>query len=106
VPSAVVPFGYHPSFGEPLGLERDIDVVFLGSLRDRRRSRIVGSLQAELKRRNIGLLIKDGSRERGYAYGDERTRLLNRSRIMLSIMRQPWDDLLFRVCWQLPTARC
>jgi hypothetical protein len=89
VPSKVIPYGYHKSFGRPLGLTRDIDVVFLGSLRDRRRSRIVSDLNQKLNKLGIKFVIKDGSRARGYAFGEERTQLLNRAKISLNIMRQP-----------------
>jgi hypothetical protein len=104
IASQVVPFGYHATFGAPLALARDIDVVFVGSLHDRRRARIVGALHKELDRRQVQVVIKDGSRERGYAYGDERTRLVNRSKIMLNIMRQPWDDLVFRMLLAAPNG--
>lgn len=97
-----IPFGYHRSFGANQGLNRDIDVVFLGSTRDSRRNRIIGDLEKMLLARRIKFVIKDGSEQRGSVHGVERTILLNRSRIMLNIMRQPWDDPVFRMLLAAP----
>jgi hypothetical protein len=47
--------------------------------------------------KNIQLKIIDGSPERGRYYGEERTRLLNRTKILLNVMKQPWDDPTFRL---------
>ena len=104
LPAAVAPMGYHPSYGGPLGLERDIDVVFLGTLRDRRRTGIVRRLQRDLDRRGIALTLRDGSASHGYAYGEVRTVLLNRAKIMLNIMRQPWDDGIHRMLLAAPNG--
>jgi len=104
LPVVTLPMGYHSSFGRLLGLHRDIDVVFLGSRRDRRRKRLVSDLQCQLAERGIGLLIKDGSPEYGSAYGEERVFLLNRAKILLNIMRQPWDDPVFRMLLTAPNG--
>ncbi len=86
-------------------MPRDIDVVFLGSLRDHRRKIILNKLQNELEKRNITLEIHDGScPERKLVFGQERTLLLNRANIMLNIMRQPWDDLVFRTLLAAPNG--
>ena len=39
-----VPYGYHSSFGRLLGLDRDVEVLFLGDTRPRRRRRLLRSL--------------------------------------------------------------
>lgn len=96
LPVAEIPIGYHLFFGERLGLERDIDVVFLGTTRDARRQRWIPRLEQELGKYNIRFVIIDGSPKRGYLFDHERTLLLNRTRIMLNVMRQPWDDALYR----------
>jgi hypothetical protein len=97
--------GYHPNFGERLSSQsRDIDVVFLGSTRDKRRKALIAELHEQLARRNIHLVIKDGSRQHGHVFGRERTLLLNRAKIMLSIMRQPWDDPVFRMLLAAPNG--
>lgn len=104
IPAAYLPYGYHKSFGSPLGLSRDLDVVFLGSLRDRRRARIVTNLQGELTKRGISLHIHDGDRYGPMVFGNARSELLNRTKIMLSVMRRPWDDLVFRVLLGAPNG--
>ena len=104
IPASYVPYGYHNSFGRPLDRDRDIDVVFLGSLRDRRRSRIVSGLASDLALRGVSLRIHDGGRHGPLVFGEDRTELLNRSRIMLSIMRQPWDDTVFRMLLAAPNG--
>lgn len=104
LPVALVPMGYHPSFGRLLDATRDIDVVFLGSRRDGRRRRIIGDLEVRLARAGVTFVIKDGSPEHGYAYGEERVSLLNRAKILLNIMRQPWDDPVFRMLLAAPNG--
>lgn len=96
LPVAEIPIGFHPFFGERLGLERDVDVVFLGTTRDARRQRWIPRLEQELGKLNIRFVIKDGSSTRGYLFDHDRTLLLNRTRILLNVMRQPWDDALYR----------
>lgn len=96
LPVVQIPIGAHAYFGEQLGLERDIDVVFLGTTRDARRKKWIPRLERELGRTGARFVIKDGSASRGHIFDLERTLLLNRSKIMLNVMRQPWDDALHR----------
>jgi hypothetical protein len=79
-----VPIGCQDDWGRDLGLERDIDVLFLGDLRVRRRKRIV----RRLRREGISVLALGGWGDRRY-WGEERTELLNRVKIMLNIPRHP-----------------
>jgi hypothetical protein len=105
LPVVDIPMGYHPNFGERLSDEsRDIDVVFLGSTRDKRRKALIAELQEQLARRRIHFVIKDGSQQHGNVFGRERILLLNRTKIMLSIMRQPWDDPVFRMLLAAPNG--
>ncbi len=86
-----VPFGYHRSFGEYHGLERDIDVLFLGSLNNRRRRVLLHNLSAELSAQGVELKIVDSD-----CYGAERTELLNRTKISIDLPRVPWDFAIER----------
>lgn len=97
LPAVTLPFGYHPDFGEDLQMPRDIEVLFLGSTRDARRRRLFPAIQDQFDKRGIQLQIVDGSPARGAAFGEERTRLLNRTRIFMNLMKQPWDDPSFRL---------
>ncbi len=83
--------GYHEHWGRDLQIERDIPVVWLGKPGSRRRRRLLDRISAELGQRSIELLIVDGIRH-PFVFGEERTRLLNRTKILLNLLRQPWDD--------------
>ena len=86
IPSQFVPFGYVPQFGRWLGEQpRDIDVLFLGRLSSRRRIQI-RRLGKTL--RAAGFNFKVVTRD---CYGDERTQLLNRTKILLNIHKFPWE---------------
>lgn len=86
VPATFVPPGYHRGMGHDSGQHRDIDVVFIGNSRHRRRGTELKRIVAELKARGITVMtIGTG------CYGEERTRLLNRARISLNLVNFPWD---------------
>jgi hypothetical protein len=82
IPAHYVPLGYQPRQGRDLRLQRDIDVLFLGECRIPRR------------RRNIARLSKHGVKvtmcgdwHDPAMWGDNRTKLLNRSKVFLNIQR-------------------
>jgi hypothetical protein len=82
-----VPLGYHPSqHGHPMGLVREVDVLFLGALEIPRRSRLI----RRLRRRGVDLLTM-GSWSDPACWGENRTRLLNRTKILLNIHRYPGE---------------
>lgn len=81
----VAQLGYHPVYGQDLGLERDIDVLFLGNLNSSRRRKILPGLLDALERRKVRVVVADN------LYGAERTRMLNRARVLLNVMRAPQD---------------
>ena len=87
----VVGMGYHPDCGRDLGLARDIDVVWPGKPGSRRRRRLVFRMRAELAQRGTTLLVIDGV-HRAYVFGEERARLLNRTKIVLNLSREKWGD--------------
>ncbi len=76
--------GYEPLDGRDLGLQRDIDVLFLGSTNLRAR-------RAALRRlRRAGVQVEvRGSYSDPSLWGEERTQLLNRTKIVLSVSRFP-----------------
>lgn len=82
ITSELVPVGYHPVHGHRLELERDIDVLFLGDLRVGRRKRILRRLERD------GLPVHAvGSYSDPKYWGEGRTELLNRSKILLNLPR-------------------
>lgn len=89
--TTVAYLGFHPTWQEDLELERDIPVLWLGKAATRRRKRVLESIRAELRSRDIEMLMIDGV-ENPYVFGEERTLLLNRTKIVLNIIRTPWDN--------------
>jgi len=98
IPVTELPLGFHPSMGNGSGgkggvldAPRDYDVVFLGVLRRTRRMRLLRGLRDELNRRGIRFSAVEGN-----CFGWQRTRLLSRTKIVLSINTVPWDMPGFR----------
>lgn len=86
VPSSFVPVGYHPIWGQLLAAqERDIDVLFLGNITRRRRP-LLRELERVLATAGFAMKVVDKG-----CYGEERTRLLNRSKIVLNLVSHPWE---------------
>jgi len=83
--------GFHPDWGADLGLERDISVLWIGKPATKRRRRLLERVRAELRERGVEILMIDGV-ENPYVFGEERTVLLNRTRIILNILRAEWDN--------------
>ncbi len=80
-----VPFGYHPSFGTDRGKTRDIEVLFLGRTRIRRRQRLLKQVGVALDRQGHRLHVVEG------CFGDTRIETLNRVRISLNLTNYPWE---------------
>lgn len=77
-------YGYHKSLGGIMDLERDIDVLFLGDTRPLRRKRLLG----RLRRSGINITVR-GSWHDSSGWGESRTLLLNRTKIIVHIQRYP-----------------
>jgi hypothetical protein len=86
------PLGYHPGWGENLGVERDIDVLFLGRAKKTSRQRHIERIGRRLRDRGIKLTIVDRD-----CYGPDRTRLMNRTRIALDIVTHTWEMPILRL---------
>jgi len=85
IESEFVPIGHHPTYGRQLGLERDIPVLFLGEHRIRRRRQIL----ERLRRDGLDILaLGSASPTKGH-WGEARTELLNRTKILLNLPRYP-----------------
>lgn len=92
---AVAYMGYHPDFGRDMGLVRDIPVLWLGKLGSARRARLLDDLRSKLRKRGLEVLVVDGI-EHPYVFGEERTRLLNRAKVIINLLREPWDNTSMR----------
>lgn len=86
--STVVPVGWHPTWGHKLNIQRDIDIVFLGHLRkkDDRRARVIAAAQKQLAAAKYSITVIDKD-----CFGQQRTELLNRTKILLDVVRTPWE---------------
>lgn len=97
LPVTEIPLGIHSQFGRLMDIPRDVDVVFLGTTQDMRRRKWIPYIEEKLAKFNVKMVIKDGSQERGTSYDEDRTMLLNRSKIMINVMKRSWDDPIFRL---------
>jgi hypothetical protein len=86
IPAHWVPLGYDPSRGHDMGLPRDVDTLFLGELNIPRRRRLI----RRLRRHGVNLLTM-GSWSDPACWGENRTRLLNRTKLFLNIQRHPGE---------------
>jgi glycosyltransferase involved in cell wall biosynthesis len=86
VPASLLPVAYSSYLGRLLDSPRDIDVLFIGRTRNRRRIELLSGLEERLRSQGITLTFAPK-----HTYGEERTRLLNRSRIVVNILNFPWD---------------
>jgi hypothetical protein len=81
-----VPLGYEPSYGHDLGLTRDIDVLFLGAQDVPRRNRLLRRLRKHgIRIHAVGSYVDPG------CWGEHRTELLNRTKILLNLARTPGE---------------
>ena len=87
--------GYTTQWGEQLNLHRDIDVLWLGTAGSKRRQQLIQQIREELKAYNLKLMVVDG-KEHPPVHGAERTQLLNRTKVVLNLLRQPWDSNYLR----------
>ncbi len=85
IESEFVPIGHHSTYGRQLGLERDIPVLFLGEHRVRRRRKIL----ERLRRDGLDVLALGSSSPTKGHWGEARTELLNRTKVLLNLPRYP-----------------
>ena len=82
ISSHFVPFGYDLRMGRDLGLARDIDVLFLGALNVPRRNRVINFLRTQ----GINVIAVGDWSNPAY-WGEQRTALINRAKILLNVPR-------------------
>lgn len=90
-----MPTGYSHRWGELRNMKRDVPVLWLGKPGSRRRMRILRQVRVELERQGIQMSIVDGA-VAPYVFGEARTVLLNRTKIVLNLVRKPWDSNYLR----------
>lgn len=85
------PWGASQLWYKDLGLERDLDVLWIGKRGSERRGRILDQVFRELKSKGLNVYIGDNEVD-PFIFGAERTRYLNRAKITLNITRTWYDD--------------
>lgn len=101
IPTLYAPWGASRRWYQDLGLERDIDVIWMGTRGSQRRSRILDRVFRELRSRGVNVYVAD-NQERPFVFGEERIRLLNRAKITLNITRTWYDDNFSRFTMACP----
>ena len=82
--------------------ERDIDVLWIGTRRTRRRSQLLDQVMGDLEARGRRIHIVDGVATPP-VYGQERASLLNRAKITLNLL-PTWYDSALAYRWPLVAA--
>jgi hypothetical protein len=93
--TTVAHLGSHQEWQATAEHERDIPVVWLGSIGSRRRAKYLARVRRDLKARGVDLLVIDGV-ENPPTYGAARANLLARTKVVVNILRQPWDSNALR----------
>jgi hypothetical protein len=98
MPTTYVPWGSTPRICADLGLQRDIDVLWMGKRGTRRRSRLLDRTRRELKSYGAEMYVADNE-ENPFIFEETRTRFLNRAKITLNITRTWYDDNFSRFAY-------
>jgi hypothetical protein len=101
LPTLFAPWGAAPEDYADLGLERDIDVLWMGLRATHRRSSRLDRIRQELARHGVNMYVADGV-ENPFIYGKKRMHLLNRSKITLNLTRTWYDDNFSRFSMAAP----
>lgn len=91
VPAKVAYVGHHEEWGSDMQLVRDIPVLWLGKTATDRRRHQLARIRDALQERGVPLAFFDGV-EHPYVFGQERTVLLNRTKIAINVLRTKWDN--------------
>lgn len=96
-----VPMGYSLDNGRLLHLERDLDVVFIGYLRNDRRKPLLKRLHKDLEMRRIRMEIVTGN-----CFGEDRTQMLNRAKIVVMLHQYSWSPAWIRFIYASTCGAC
>ena len=101
IPALYAPWGSSPHWYADLGLERDIDVLWMGNRKTRRRRALIDRVRNELQQHGVNVYMADDE-ENPFIFGEERIRFLNRAKITLNITRTWYDDNFSRFALSAP----
>jgi hypothetical protein len=91
LPAYYVPWGTSANHYKTLHLDRDIDVLWMGKRRTRKRSIHIDKVRRDLQLHGFNMYVVDGI-ENPFVFDEERTRLINRSRITLNVHSNRHDN--------------
>jgi hypothetical protein len=92
-----LPVGQQSFFGEDLQTPRDIDALFIGSLKSKRRRLQLDQLMSRLAAYGLTTHVPDGP-----IWGQARTKLVNRAKVLVHMHNFEWDTPWMR--WNLASA--
>lgn len=101
LPTLFAPWGATPRWYADLGLERDIDVLWMGARATRRRDRTLDRVCQELRAHGVRVHVADNV-ESPFLFDEERTKFLNRAKITLNVVRRWHDDNFSRFAMAIP----
>ena len=101
MPTVYLPWGATPMVYADLRLDRDIDVLWMGTRGTKRRSRLLDRVRRELEAYGVEIYVADNE-ENPFIFGETRTRFLNRAKITLNITRTWYDDNFSRFAYAAP----
>ena len=91
LPTLYAPWGASQRWYEDLGLERDLDVLWMGTKGSSRRGRILDQVFRELRMKGLIVHVADNE-ENPFIFGRERIKYLNRAKLTLNVTRTWYDD--------------
>ncbi len=101
LPTIFAPWGATRKWYEDLGLQRDIDVLWMGKYGSLRRRRILRQVQQQLESQGVRMYIADNE-QNPFIFGQTRTEYLNRAKITLNVTRTWYDDNFMRFVMATP----
>jgi hypothetical protein len=96
LPTLYAPWGATPPWYADLKLERDIEVLWMGTRGTFRRSFLLDQIRRELRSHGVRMHVADNV-ENPFIFKAERTQVLNRARITLNLTRTWYDDNFSRL---------
>lgn len=100
VPALFAPWGTVKKWYATLGLERDIGVLWMGQRRTPRRSALIEEVRRAVHKAGFHMHVADGV-EHPFLYGKNRTHVLNRTQITLSVLAAAKHDNIFHYRFRL-----
>jgi hypothetical protein len=101
IPTLYIPWGPTASVHADLGLERDIDVLWMGRRATRRRGKLLDRVRQELRPYGVEMYVADNE-ENPFIFDETRTRFLNRVKVTLNLTRTWYDDTFSRFAFAAP----